>query len=51
MSIKNLEEITYRNLEQSIHNWTIPYVPIKEIYNQVSFKFKTDYILKIVEEK
>lgn len=49
MSIKNCEEVSYDVLEKSIHDWTIPKVPIKEIYKKGSFKLKSEYVIKTVE--
>ena len=48
--IVNQEEQSYKNISQVLHNWNIPRVSPKEIYQSTFFdKFKTDYNVKTVE--
>ena len=48
--IVNQEEHSYENLSQVLHNWNIPRVSPREIYQSTfSDKFKTDYNVKTVE--
>ena len=49
-SYKNKEIVAIENVEKHLHNWNIPRVSTVSIYNQGSFKFKSDYIIKTVEE-
>ena len=49
-SIRNLEDISFDDIEKSIQDWTIPKVSLKEIYKQSPFKIKSDYVIKTVEE-
>ena len=49
-SYKNKEIVTIENVEKHLHNWDIPRVSTTSVYNQGSFKFKSDYVIKTVEE-
>ena len=49
-SPKNKEIVTIENVEKHLNNWDIPKVGVSSVYNKDTFVFKSDYIIKTVEE-
>ena len=49
-SPKNKEIVTIENIEKYLNNWDIPKVGVSSVYNKGTFVFKSDYIIKTVEE-
>ena len=42
--------VTIENVEKHLNNWDIPKVGVSSVYNKGTFVFKSDYIIKTVEE-
>lgn len=42
--------VSIKNIETHLQNWSIPKTPSSQIYNKGSFLFKSDYIIKTVEQ-
>ena len=49
-SIRNIEEISFDDIEKFIQDWTIPKVSSREIYKEGTFKIKSNYVIKTVED-
>lgn len=48
MDLKNSEEINFKDVEQSLERWTIPKIPVEQIYIG-SFEDTSDFMIQTVE--
>lgn len=49
-SLRNKEIVSIKNIEKHLNNWNIPKVCTSSVYNKGVCNFKSDYIIKTVEE-
>ncbi|KAK9082922.1 hypothetical protein Scep_029393 [Stephania cephalantha] len=50
LDLRNINEISYSNIEQSLQNWDMPIIDTKQIYTQGSFAKHQDFIIKLEED-
>ena len=49
-NIVNSQEINIAQIENQLHNWSIPHMKINTIYQQGNFEFNQNYSIKIKEK-
>lgn len=49
-STANKQVVSIREIENHLQNWSIPKIVVTQVYNKGSFLFKSDYIIKYVEQ-
>ena len=48
-NIVNSQEINISQIENQLHNWSIPHMKINSIYQQRNFEFSQNYSIKTEE--
>ena len=49
-NIVNSQEINIAQIENQLHNWSIPHMKINTIYQEGNFEFNQNYSIKIEEK-
>ncbi|KAK9095348.1 hypothetical protein Scep_026817 [Stephania cephalantha] len=50
IDLRSISEISYNDIEQSLQNWDMPIIDLKQIYTQGSFSKNQDFIIKLEED-
>ena len=49
-NIVNSQEINIAQIENQLHNWSIPHMKINAIYQEGNFEFNQNYLIKTKEK-